>query len=59
MEQGRHDECMRRQGTYAHLVRLQLGGEDEVRADAEPTPLRLPLFGHDGGDGMNRTGATC
>ena len=42
VEQGRHDELMRRQGTYAHLVRLQLGGEDEVVLDAEPTPLRLP-----------------
>jgi ABC-type multidrug transport system fused ATPase/permease subunit len=27
VEQGRHDELMRRSGAYAHLVRLQLGGE--------------------------------
>jgi len=41
VEQGRHDELMRRQGTYAHLVRLQLGGEDEAVFDEDPAPLRL------------------
>ena len=41
VEQGRHDELMRRKGTYAHLVRLQLGGEDEVVLDAEPAPVRV------------------
>jgi ABC-type transport system involved in cytochrome bd biosynthesis fused ATPase/permease subunit len=37
VEQGRHDELLRRGGRYAELVGAQLPADDAGRAEARPT----------------------